>query len=131
MNALPNAAYAPGLGDIRGAQIQRREDEAAARADAEYRNAEAIAADPAKVRQIVDDNIGNHDSPMCGEMAVDLVCNLRNLQPLLQALCEGDTVQQAANTPERMRSWRMLLAHAKNVDLWVDQLIAEEAEVSL
>lgn len=128
MSALPNYMHAPGAGDIRGALLQKQLDDDAARADAVSKAAEAIAADSAKVRQLVDDNIGNDGGPMCSDMAVDLAVNLRNLQPLLADLCKGDTVEQATKAPERLKAWRLLLAHAKTVDLWIDELIAEEAE---
>lgn len=125
MSAYPNPSLAFLPPHLRRA-VQIREH-AENRDEWISRAGERIEADADKVRELVTDNAGAIDDPMCSAMASDLVIALRELRPVFDRLCHGDTLEAATKTPDEAQHFRTLLRASETADGWIAKLIDQEA----
>lgn len=95
--------------------------------EAVRRAGERIENDADTVRGLVADDIG-FGSPVCDDgFAVDLLIALRELRPVFERLCHGDTLEAATKTPDEAQHFRALLRCADSADTWIAGLIDAKA----
>lgn len=99
------------------------------RADAIEREAERIAADADKVRELVLGELDALDSPvMSNEWTAGLLIALRESKPIMALLCMGYPLEQAMARAAGADHFRTLLRCADTSDAWIATLIDQAAE---
>lgn len=90
--------------------------------------AERIAADADKVRELVLDSLDATDSPvMSNDWTADLLIALRESGPIIALLCKGYTLEDAMDKASGADHFRTLLRCGDTADTWIAKVIDQAA----